>query len=293
MSGPSPDRPDGDSSPEPEPGANRTGDGDGPHGGRGGGARTAVGTAEAPDRPSRAFVDLHCHTSASFDSLASPRAVVRAAAACGLTHLAITDHDRIDGALEAQACALPGLTVIVGEEIRTRDGDLIGLFLERAVPPGLSGRETVAAIRAQGGLVGIPHPFDRFRGSLLRDLAMAPLADEVDWIETWNARLVGRGNERAAEFAAGRGRPGVAVSDAHTTIEVGVAYTILDGRPATPGELLAALPGARLVPGRASYIARLVTPVAKVIQRARGRGRVPAVAVLAAGRGSKGPGIAR
>ena len=62
----------------------------------------------------RCFADLHCHTSASFDSLASPRSVVRAAAARGLTHLAITDHDRLEGALEARSIAPPGLTVIVG-----------------------------------------------------------------------------------------------------------------------------------------------------------------------------------
>src|SRR5687768_11258007 len=104
----------------------------------------------------RAFIDLHCHTSASFDCLSRPADVVRAAAERGLTHIAITDHDRIDGALAARAAAPDGLTVIVGEEIRTADGDLIAAFVDRAVPPGMSAVETVAAIREQGGLVGIP-----------------------------------------------------------------------------------------------------------------------------------------
>jgi predicted metal-dependent phosphoesterase TrpH len=230
----------------------------------------------------RAFVDLHCHTRASFDSLASPGSVVRAAVARGLTHLAITDHDRIDGALEAREIAARAgasgsgpLLVIVGEEVRTADGDLIALFLERAVPPGMSPAETVAAIREQGGLVGIPHPFDRFRGTLGRDGGMREIVPLVDWIETHNARLVGRGNERAAEFAAEHGLPGVAVSDAHTVLEVGIAYSILAGDPSTAAELRAALGNAQLVPGRASVIVRLVTPIAKVIQRARGNGRVP------------------
>ena len=71
----------------------------------------------------RAFIDLHCHTSASFDSLAKPADVAHAAHARGLTHLIVTDHDRIDGALAARAAAPPGLTVIVGEEVRTADGD--------------------------------------------------------------------------------------------------------------------------------------------------------------------------
>jgi Predicted metal-dependent phosphoesterases (PHP family) len=223
----------------------------------------------------RAFVDLHCHTRASFDCLSAPKAVVRAAAERGLTHLAITDHDRIDGALEARQLAPAGLTVIVGEEVKTRDGDLICLFLDSAIPPGLSAVETIAAAREQGGLVGIPHPFDRLRGSLMRDPGMEALGSLVDWVETHNARLIGRGNERAAEFVREHGLPGVAVSDAHSILEVAVAYTGLDGDPSTPAGLLAALGSAELVPGRASFVIRAWTPVAKLIQRTRGNGRIP------------------
>lgn len=222
----------------------------------------------------RAFIDLHCHTSASFDCLSRPVDVVRAAAARGLTHLAITDHDRIDGALAAQAVAPDGLTVIVGEEIRTKDGDLIAIFLDRAIAPGLSAADTIAAVREQGGLVGIPHPFDRLRGSLLKDARMESLVSLVDWVEAHNGRLVGGGNERAATFARDHDRAGVGVSDAHSVLEVGVAYTALDGDPSTPAGLLAALPTAEIVPGRASYAVRLWTPIAKGIQRARGNRRV-------------------
>ena len=226
-----------------------------------------------PDGGPRAFIDLHCHTSASFDCLSDPSKVVRAAAARGLTHIAITDHDTIDGALRARDAAPDGLTVMVGQEVRTADGDLIAAFLERPVASGRSAPDTAAAIREQGGLVGIPHPFDRFRGSLLRDARMAALASSVDWVETHNARIVGSGNDRAAAFALEHGLPGVAVSDAHTLLEVGVAYTALDGDPSTQAGLLAALASVELIPGRASYAVRLWTPLAKGIQRARGRGR--------------------
>jgi predicted metal-dependent phosphoesterase TrpH len=226
----------------------------------------------------RAFADLHTHSRASFDSLASPAALVRAAARHGLTHLAITDHDRIDGALEARdraAGIAPELTVIVGEEVRTADGDLICLFLDEAIPPGLPADETIARARAQGALVGVPHPFDRFRGSLLRDTRLERLAGAVDWIETHNARVaLGKGNQLAAEFALEHGLPGIAVSDAHSSFEVGVAYTALDGDPSTAAGLLAALATAELVTGRASMYVRLLTPLAKVIQRARGNGRI-------------------
>jgi predicted metal-dependent phosphoesterase TrpH len=208
--------------------------------------------------------------------------VLRAAAARGLTHLAITDHDRLDGANEAlqvAATEAPDLTVIVGQEIRTTAGDLIGVFLREVVPMGLAPAEAIAAVHEQGGLVGIAHPFDRFRGSVGRGEAAAleAVAAEVDWIEVWNARLlVGDGNARAAALAARLGVPGVAVSDAHTTLEVGIASTVVTaGDPSTPEGLRSALAGPlELVTGRASRYVRLFTPAAKLVQRARGRGRV-------------------
>ena len=226
----------------------------------------------------RAFADLHTHSRGSFDSLASPKDMVKAAADRGLTHLAITDHDRIDVALEARALSQTAVTVIVGEEVKTRDGDLICLFLETAIPPGLSAMETIAAAREQGGLVGIPHPFDKMRGSLLRDAAMASLAPHVDWVEAHNARLVGHGNEDAALFAHDNDLPGIAVSDAHSVMEIGVAYMALDGDPSTAAGLLAALPTLEIVPGRASYFVRLWTPIAKGVNRLRGNGRIRPVA---------------
>jgi predicted metal-dependent phosphoesterase TrpH len=172
------------------------------------------------------FVDLHSHTSWSPDSLNRPEEVVRVAAERGLTHVAITDHGHIEGALAARAAAPDGLTVIVGQEIRTHEGDLIGLFLERPIAAGLSARDAAAAVHAQGGLVGLPHPFDRFRGSLLARRKADPqgahpedadpldaFAPLVDYVETFHARVLMPGaNDRAAEWAASHGLPGVEVS---------------------------------------------------------------------------------
>ena len=224
----------------------------------------------------RAVVDLHCHTSASFDSLSDPVAVARTAAARGITHLAITDHDRIDGALRARDAAIPGLTVIVGSEVRTAQGDLIALFLERPITAGLPASEAIAAIRDQGGLVGIPHPFDGWRGSLLRDEAALALVSELDWIEGWNARLVAPGgNQRAAELAVSRGVPSVAASDAHTLIEVGGAATIMSGNLNTAAGFHAALHGdLTRINGRGALVARLFTPIAKLVNATRGNRRV-------------------
>jgi predicted metal-dependent phosphoesterase TrpH len=230
--------------------------------------------------PERSFLELHCHSSYSFDSLAPPERLVAKARRIGLTHLAITDHERIEGALRARDLAPPDLTVIVGQEVRSSDGDLIGLYLEHAVPPGMSAIETAAAIHDQGAIVGLPHPFDGFRssggvrageGSLLD-----AIAGVVDYVEVHNARALGNANPRAAEFASRHGLPGVSASDAHSVMELGVAQTVVAGSCRDAAGLLAALPGATLVTGRASYLIRAWTPVAKVVQRLRGNGRIVA-----------------
>lgn len=241
------------------------------------GESAAARPSDAVGQP-QSFIDLHCHSNASFDSLSRPADLVRVAAERGLTHLAITDHERLDGALDGRDHAPAGLTVIIGEEIRSADGDVLGLFLERAVPPGMSASDTVDAIHAQGGLAGLPHPFDHYRSSGLtgdRELGMAALAQKLDFIEAYNARVAfGDANERAAQFALRNGLPGVASSDAHSLLEVGVACTIVPGPIETPDQLRAALAQATLMPGHASYLVRGLTPLAKLINRTRGNRRL-------------------
>jgi predicted metal-dependent phosphoesterase TrpH len=235
--------------------------------------------AGALDPQRRSFADLHTHSSASFDSLADPRKMMAKAVSLGLTHLAITDHERVDGAQRARDMAPPGLQVIVGEEIKSRDGDIIGLFLEQAIPPGLSADETAAAIREQGGLVGLPHPFDGFRNSGGSQAGEAEqklegLAAIIDYVEIHNARAYRDANPLAGAFAERHGLPGTASSDAHSVLELGVASTVLPGPFSSAEELLALLPQAQITPGRASYYVRLWTPLAKLANRARGNGRI-------------------
>jgi len=233
-----------------------------------------------PDRSRmvRSLADLHCHTSASFDSLSKPRDVARVAAERGLTHLAITDHDRIDGALAARDTAPDGLHIIIGQEVRTSAGDLIALFVEKPIAPGMAPADAASAIRDQGGAVGLAHPYDRFRAGAGRPgwedqlTALLPL---LDYVETWNSRLMlGDGNRRAAELAHAHELPGVAVSDAHTLLEVGVSYTILDGPLESAEQLRAALPGAAIVTSHGSRFVRLGMPFIKLVQRMRGNRRV-------------------
>lgn len=167
-------------------------------------------------------VDFHCHTCASRDSLMQPQRLLARARRLGLDRIAITDHNTIAGA--QQAARLDPQLVIVGEEVRTIEGEVLGLFVSEEVPGGLSAREAIERLWAQGAFVCIPHPFDSVRSggwSLERLRALVPL---VDAIEVLNARVwTAAANRRAAAFAAALGLPGLAGSDAHSYREVGRA----------------------------------------------------------------------
>lgn len=167
-------------------------------------------------------VDMHVHTRASYDSLNDPDGILRAMAAKGIDRVVITDHDRLDAAIRLRDRAPD--RVIAGEEVRTAEGpDLIGIFLTEAIPRKTPLREACEMIRAQGGVVYVPHPFDlRRRGG---GEHLHAVADLVDVVEGHNARTWGAGvNERGAEWAAEHGKPLGAGSDAHSLGEVGTAY---------------------------------------------------------------------
>lgn len=167
-------------------------------------------------------VDMHLHTRVSFDSLSPYAAVIAAARAAGIDRLVVTDHNRIDGALRAQE--LDPERVIVGEEVKTREGaDLIGIFLTELIPRGTPARETCERIRAQGGVVYVPHPFDTRRSGFGERLE--EIADLVDVVEAHNARTWGAGvNERGEAWARAHGKLLGAGSDAHTPAEIGRGY---------------------------------------------------------------------
>ncbi len=190
-------------------------------------------------------VDLHLHTSASYDCLSEPRQVVEAAREAGLDRIAVTDHNEIEGALAARSLA--AALVIVGEEVRTAEGlDLIGLFLHRRIAPGATFRETAEAIRAQGGVVYLPHPFDGRRGT--DEGFLEEVADCVDVVEGFNARVHDEGaNRRARAWAERRGLPVGAGSDAHLLTEIGRGRVRLPPFREDPRELREALARGRLV----------------------------------------------
>jgi predicted metal-dependent phosphoesterase TrpH len=210
-------------------------------------------------------LDMHGHTYWSKDSQLALADLERAILRAGLDAVCITDHNEIGGALELAARGK--VRVIPGEEIYTSEGEIIGLFLKEKIPARLSPQETIAAIREQGGIVYIPHPLDRFRGSRLRPTALAAVLDQVDVLEVFNARnLLAGDNTRAAQLARQHGLRQGAGSDSHTAYEVGHAYVeIAEFR--TQAELLTALESAVVHGRRTSPLVHVRTRFDKAMKR--------------------------
>ena len=129
---------------------------------------------------------MHTHCEYSPDSRTPVAVQVRAITASGLDVVCATDHNTIDGALRLRELAV-GFRVVIGEEVSSRDGEIIGLFLEHAVPRDLSAEETIARIHGQGGLVSVPHPFSHNRIHHLRRDTLERVWPTIDAIEIFNA----------------------------------------------------------------------------------------------------------
>jgi predicted metal-dependent phosphoesterase TrpH len=195
-------------------------------------------------------VDLHVHTCYSVDGTLSPEATVEACLRSGVGALAITDHNTIDGALAVRQIA--PFPVIIGQEISTAHGEMMGLFTEEQVARDLSALETMKLIKEQGGLVGVPHPFDRFRPERLEKEVLEEIGGELDFVEGFNGRVtLAEDNRRAQEFAGRHGLACTAGSDAHIGSELGRAYLEMDRCDGSKQQFLSELPRAR-IGGRSS-----------------------------------------
>jgi predicted metal-dependent phosphoesterase TrpH len=198
-------------------------------------------------------VDLHMHTDHSYDCATPVEVLLAEARARGLGAIAITDHNEISGAHEARAKA-DGIKVIVAEEIKTAEqGEVIGLFIEEKIPRGLTLEETIAEIKRQGGLVYVPHPFDRLH-SVPDYEHLLPVLDDVDAIEVFNPRVaISEFNDEAVRFAAKYRIPAGAGSDAHVPQGLGsVRIRMRDFEG--PDEFLQALREADIVRNPASLL---------------------------------------
>jgi predicted metal-dependent phosphoesterase TrpH len=168
--------------------------------------------------------DLHIHTYYSGDSDITIAKLVERCRTLGLGAIAVTDHGTAEGALAFARQSTP-FKVIVGEEVASTEGEIIGLFLTQTVPNGLSPDETIKQIHQQGGLVCVPHPFDRYRSSALQASTLHRIASQIDIVEVFNARTIPAQNLSLPDkFAESYNLLKGAGSDAHSAAEVGRAY---------------------------------------------------------------------
>ena len=165
-------------------------------------------------------VELHCHTYHSIDSLMLPHEILKRLDEKRIDRIAITDHNSIGGALELAELA-PG-RVIVGEEVKTTEGELLGYFVQEEVPRGLSPEEAIQALRDQGAFISVAHPFDTERASHWGKERLRELLPSLDGIEVFNSRILqSNANKVAAAFADEHNLLVTAGSDAHIVREIG------------------------------------------------------------------------
>jgi predicted metal-dependent phosphoesterase TrpH len=212
--------------------------------------------------------DFHSHSNYSRDSVINPQAFVDGCLRKGVDCIAVTDHNEIEGGFVIEKLArqrAPGkLKVVIGEEVKTAEGEIIGLFLKELVPRGLSPEETIEAIHAQGGLAVIPHPYDVFRRSVLTDEAIERVKTRVDAIEGFNCRnILMRHDQKARDTAASVDKPITLGTDSHSPWELGGASLEIDDFE-TPEDLLRSLRGGRIVGGRSLPLVHWVSTYAKI-----------------------------
>jgi predicted metal-dependent phosphoesterase TrpH len=165
------------------------------------------------------------HSSASFDCRVDPHKVAARCRRAGLSPIFLTDHNTTTGADVLRAGAQ--MEVVMGEEILTTEGEVIGLFLERSIPGDLAPGEAIRRIRDQGGLVYLEHPYDRTR-RCLREEAIQRLAGQFDIVEVFNGRADAAANARAQDLCDILGAAPGAGSDAHTLGEIGSVYVEME-----------------------------------------------------------------
>jgi predicted metal-dependent phosphoesterase TrpH len=190
-------------------------------------------------------LDLHTHSIASADGGINAGEYIKAIESKLIDIVAITDHNRIDFALNIQK-KYPK-NIIVGEEIMTSEGEIIGLFLSKSIKPHMSLEQTITEIKTQGGLCYIPHPIEKLRKGLSWD-CLNKIKDNIDILEVGNGRALNKRNhERLMEWASANKIRTASSSDAHGRKGLGRTYTMLGAAPTGPENLLKNLDSSELI----------------------------------------------
>ena len=172
------------------------------------------------------IVDFHCHTEYSKDSIATLQSIIYWMGKKNVDQIAITDHNTTRGAVIAHQLAPEKF--IIGEEIKTKDGEILAFFVQEEVPAGLSAEKTISMLLDQGAFISISHPFDYYRNGHWKLSALKANLAHLDAIEVFNARCMSvKANEQALAFALENNLPCLAGSDAHSASEIGNAALVI------------------------------------------------------------------
>jgi len=213
-------------------------------------------------------IDLHTHSSASPDGGIKAKQYRKLLETKKLDYIAVTDHNNVDFALELQKEL--GDKIIIGEEIMTTQGELIGLFLTERVKPGMSALQTAKTIHEQGGLVYVPHPFETVRHGLQIE-TLDEIASQVDIIEAYNGRAVLQNKTTVAiAWAQNHGKQIFASSDAHGVRGIGHTYTTIS-KPLNPTNFIDVLAASHIVVARPPVSSLLYPKYHRARKKVRGK----------------------
>ena len=216
-------------------------------------------------------LETHVHTKYSHDSLLCFWMLCARCMARKINYIAVTEHNNIDGAIAFKHyCEKRGnkLKVIIGEEIMTDNGEIIGLYLKETVPAGMSTADTIQKIKEQGGIVYVPHPYDEKRAkTVLCETALTENLDEIDCIECHNGRNISQSfDKKQTEIADKYNLTKVIGSDAHTLLEIGRNYMEIDIEPSDADHFRDAIKMAKFHQVKCIRICHQITKAARVIK---------------------------
>lgn len=216
-------------------------------------------------------VITHVHTKYSYDSMLPFSLLYRKCRKCGIDYIAITEHNNIDGAKAFQAyCEKRGgkLKVILGEEVMTDSGEIIGLYIHENIKPLMTPEETIQEIKRQGGVVYVPHPYDEKRyKTVLKEIYIEKYKEEIDCIECHNGRNIStRFDEKQKEIAEKYKIRKIIGSDAHTIFEVGRNYMLMASAPDSADAFREALASADFHPAPCVSFCHQITRIDRLLK---------------------------
>lgn len=213
-------------------------------------------------------IELHSHTIYSKDSLTRVGDLQEVCRKRGIDKIAITDHNTAQGALAATK--LYPMLIIPGEEVMTTQGEILAWYIKEEVSPGLSPAETIDWLHDQGAVIGVPHPFDRYRSGAWELDNLLTIVDLVDTIEVFNSRCIhNEDNVKALEFAEAHGKLMTCGSDAHILSEYGKSLMVVPPFANNAEEFRKALQNATRQETLSSFLVHFGSTYAKWLKRLR------------------------